>query len=84
MKATITVITMKTCSKCPYVKKKARELVEADGGYYYEELDAFDDEEGAKLVKQLGIKTVPTIVYDGRVVIGTTVGELEAWLKARS
>lgn len=83
MKPVIIVITTNSCSKCPYVKAKVKELVEKDGRFDYSEVDAFDDKYGRDLVARHDIKTVPTIVYDGRIVIGTTVGEFEAWLKAR-
>lgn len=76
MKKTVYLITTKTCTKCPFTKVQAHELLDGSDKFSLEVVDAFEDGVGADLVKELKIKTVPTFVVDGKVV-GSLVSELK-------
>lgn len=80
MKAVLYILVSGACLRCEHFEKGVRAI---DGLADYVDIEVVNayDKKGAELVKRLDIKSVPVAVYDGRRVIGGTVGEVEAWYK---
>ncbi|WAH41260.1 glutaredoxin family protein [Alicyclobacillus fastidiosus] len=71
---TIEIITTKTCSHCTRAKSFFKER-----GVKYREIDAFS-EEGAKKLALVNSKTVPTLLIDGRPIIGFNVNQISSMI----